>query len=79
MNNEDFLLDLISTDWNEKINHNDVETKMELLIKTTNDLINKHTPMKKVKSKNKNKKKLKPWITKGILKSIDHKNKLKIH
>ena len=41
----------------------------------TNKIINKHAPLKSI-SKRKSKQLLKPWITKGLLKSIKVKNKL---
>lgn len=72
-----FNKDLKETVW-ESLNKNDsinVNKLFSTFYNKTNKLINKHAPLKTV-SKRKTKQLLKPWITKGILKSIRIKNKL---
>ena len=55
--------------------NNTIHSKFECLIDKIKKIINKNFTMKKL-SKSKLKLKLKPWITKGILKSIRYKNRL---
>ena len=52
-----------------------VDSKFECLLEKVKEIIDKNVPLIKL-SKSKQKLKLKPWITKGILKSIKYKNKL---
>ena len=44
-------------------------------LSTFSNIVNKHAPLKLL-SRSEQKQKHKPWITKGLLKSIKHKNKL---
>jgi len=55
--------------------NNSIDSKFECFIGKIKEIINKNVTMKKL-SKSKLKLQLKPWITKGILKSIRYKNKL---
>jgi hypothetical protein len=54
---------------------NDIAKMFSSFYNKTNKIINKHAPLKSI-SKRKIKQLLKPWITKGLLKSIKVKNKL---
>ena len=72
-NIEDFLLDFISFPWDKKFQHKNPSNRLKFFIDTTNSLIEQHVPLKKVSSKLSTSK---PWLTKGLLKSISTKNKL---
>jgi hypothetical protein len=54
---------------------NDIDKMFSSFYNKTNKIIDKHAPLKSI-SKRKTKQLLKPWITKGLLKSIKVKNKL---
>ena len=58
-----------------QINRNNADLSSELFLKKIEQLINFWTPLQRVSNK---KKKLqnKPWVTKGLLKSIETKNRL---
>ena len=56
-------------------NNNDVNQSLESLLTITNSLLDKHAPMKQI-TKKEIKTKSKPWITKGILTSINKKYKI---
>ena len=68
---------LEDTDWATElqVNHNNADLSSELFLKKIEQLINFWVPFQRIPNK---KKKLqnKPWITKGLLKSIETKNKL---
>lgn len=59
--------------WDSVFNASDPNCVYDLLISEISDSINKTIPEKTIKQ---NTKYAKPWITKGILKSINTKNKL---
>ena len=65
-----FLLDLNEITWDSTDDVNNVD---KLFFSKVNHVINKHTPLKTA-SRKKVKQLLKPWITKGILKSIHLKS-----
>ena len=58
-----------------QVNRNNADLSSELFLKKIEQLINFWTPLQRVSNK---KKKLqnKPWVTKGLLKSIETKNRL---
>ena len=60
-------------DWLDVLNANDHDTAYNSLIHELNDCICKTIPEKTVTCRNQEKN---PWLTKGILNSIKHKNKL---
>ena len=70
---EKFLLDFLEIDWSKEFVPNDPSLNLDKFITKTNELIDHHVPLKKVKYCEIPKK---PWITKGILSSISHKNVL---
>ena len=72
-NREEFLLDFLDIDWEKELNFDHPNLNLNKFISKTNDLINMHVPMKRARFKNIPKR---PWITKGILTSISHKNVL---
>ena len=57
-------------------NNNDVNQSLESLPTITNSLLDKHAPMKQI-TKKEIETKSKPWITKGILTSINKKYKIR--
>ena len=69
--------DLVNTNWDAilEINNGDVDKSFESFITTVNSVIAEHAPLKKMSVKER-KLKAKPWITKGILTSINNKNKI---
>ena len=71
-----FILDFSTTDWNSIIfrNDHDVNKLFEEFFKIFNILLDKHAPFKKI-NKRKLKFKQKPWITSSIQNSIEIKNK----
>ena len=64
---ENFILDYFSTDWNEtlKIEEQNIDYSTEIILNKINDLLDNFEPFKKI-SKYKLKFKLKPWVTKSI-------------
>ena len=72
-NRDNFLLDFFDIDWKHVLKSSDPGKNLNDFISRTNDLINQHVPLKKVRHKDIPRK---PWITKGILTSIRHKNAL---
>jgi hypothetical protein len=76
--NEDKLnTDLSSVNWKELclFNRNNVDLSLEKFTEKVNDIMNIHVPIKKIRVNHKSIKR-KPWITNGLLKSINKKNKL---
>jgi len=74
---EDFYLELVQVDWEsifERAQGN-IDIASSKIYNKLNKLVNKHAPLKPL-SKRKLKQSLKPWITKGLLKSIKIKNAL---
>ena len=73
---ENFILDYFSIDWNEtlKIEEQNINYSTEIFLNKINKLLDNFAPFKKI-SKYKLKFKSKPWITPGLQKSISVKNK----
>ena len=74
---ENFILDYSSIDWNEtlKIEEQNIDYSTEIFLNKINELVNNFAPYKKT-NKYKLKFKSKPWITPGLQKSFSVKNKL---
>ena len=64
----------MNTDWN-TLYCNDVNTSFNNFLDRINNLLDTYMPLKKL-SKKEFKQQYKPWITNGILKSIERKNKI---
>ena len=71
---ENYLNDLRNTDW-DALFHKDLNITAKNISDTIQSIINKYAPMK-IASRRKVKLIRKPWLTRGILKSIKHKQKL---
>ena len=67
---------LVNTNWDAflEINNGDVDKSFESFINTVKSIIAEHVPLKKISIKEQ-KLGAKPWITKGIVTSINKKNK----
>ena len=76
INKNNLERDLVNTNWDEilEVNNGDVEKSFKSFITTVNSIIVEHAPLKKISVKER-KLRAKPWITKGILTSINNKNK----
>ena len=76
-NRDNFILDILEVDWIGQLEttKNDANHSMKKLLAITNSLLDRHAPYKK-NSKKKTQTRTKPWLTKGILKSILNKHKL---
>ena len=61
--------------WCDILDGNNADDDYNRFIVTFDDLYNECIPLKKIKS-NRKKEPMSPWITKGLLKSINKKNKL---
>ena len=70
-----FLQDLSQLHWESLLSGSDVDKLFSTFYNKLNKLINKHAPLRSL-SKRKIKRLSKPWITKGIRKSIRIKNEL---
>ena len=72
-----FESELCNIDWKPvlEINKNNVYFSFNKFFETFNNLLQNHAPIKKLCNKDKKAMK-KPWITKGILKSIEKKNQI---
>ena len=70
-----FMTDLCEIDWNNTYRSSDVNKSFSRFYKNINCLINKHAPLKDV-PKQRLKLLTKPWLTKGIRRSIHVKNNL---
>lgn len=70
---EDFFTEISNVDWDEIINieKNNPNYSLDQFIKENVRISNKHAPEKKVTIKHERKQKLKPWITTGIVNSIN--------
>ena len=74
--NELFLDDINLIDWREILKPDkDLDEKVQDVISVLNQFVEKHAPLKKA-SQTKQKQLNKPWLTKGILKSIKRKQKM---
>ena len=73
---ENFILDYFSIDWNEtlKIEEQNIDYSTEILLNKINELLDNFVPFKQI-SKHKLKFKSKPWITPRLQKSVSVKNK----
>ena len=72
---ENFLIDVMAIDWNLTLVKDDANLSFNQFLTKINQIIDKHMPLHKMSNKE-YKMRLKPWITKGILNSINRKNKL---
>lgn len=72
---ECFINDVSETDWDNSMANGSVDKCFSSFYNKLNKLINKHAPFKTL-SKRKAKQFSKPWITKGLRKSIKIKNRL---
>ena len=70
----DFLLDYISIPWDEHFANKNASKKIEKFINLSNEIIDIHAPIKSTAKKSSVASK--PWLTKGLLKSIETKNNL---
>ena len=71
-----FLDDLGKINWDDSLHTDDPSLSFDIFHNTVSDLLDKHAPLKKL-SKSKKRKKSNPWITKGILTSIDKRDNLR--
>ena len=73
---ENFILDYFSTDWNValKLDEQNVNYSTESFLNKINSLLSNYAPLKKI-NKCKLKFRSKPWITTGLQKSISVKNR----
>ena len=74
---ENFILDYLTTDWNEtlKIKEQNIDYSNERFSNKINELLDNFAPYEKT-NKYKLKFKPKPWMTPGLQKSVSVKNKL---
>ena len=74
---ENFILDLLDINWDItlKTNQGNVNFSFDALLKTTNDLLDQYAPIQKLSKKDSDLH-FKPWLTPGILNSIQIRNKL---
>ena len=77
MDRENFFMDLLSLDWDRVIDvdRNDPNESINRFEATLNPIIDKYVPMKQL-SKKEVKNHFKPWITLGIRKSMQRRDKL---
>ncbi|MBY0580760.1 MAG: hypothetical protein K2P53_03665 [Rickettsiales bacterium] len=68
-----FTSDLLKIDWDNVIENSDVNSCFQMFISETTLILDNYAPLKKISIKN-FKRRFKPWITKGILKSIQIRN-----
>ena len=71
---ESFKIDLQGIDWTFATQNNDVNLGFEAFLRLFNTTLDKHAPIKEF-TKKEEKDKLKPWVTKGIKKSMLIRNK----
>ena len=69
------MLDILSIDWEKKLDNNDVNKSFNNFLHQVNSVVDRYMPLKKITNKE-YKRKYKPWISTGILKSITRKNEL---
>ena len=76
LNKNNLERDLVNTNWDAilEVNNGNVDKSFESFITTVNSIIAEHAPLKKISVKER-KLRAKPWITKGILTSINTKTK----
>ena len=73
-NEQIFLQDLAQTNWNPVLNTGDVDLSAELFEKMFLDIIDKHVPFKKSRTR----KKTSPWRTNEVLNTMRERDKLKV-
>ena len=76
-NKEHFLLDILEVNWDAHLfsEHNDVNNSIQKFCVIINTLLDRHAPLKRVPRKNQANK-LKPWLSMGLITSINKKNYL---
>ena len=72
---ESFKIDLQGIDWTFATQNNDVNLGFEAFLRLFNTTLDKHAPIKEF-TKKEEKDKLKPWVTKGIKKSMSVRDKI---
>ena len=72
--NENFILDYLAIDWSQ-LENMDTNAAFESFISIINKLLDQYAPLTKTTNKE-HKLKIKPWITKGILKSIKIRDRI---
>ena len=72
---ENFILDLLGVYWDEKISYADADTSFNEFYQIIENLLDKYMPLKKITQKQ-YKRRFKPWITAGILKSCQRRDKI---
>ena len=72
---ESFKIDLQGIDWTFATQNNDVNPGFEAFLQLFNATLDKHAPIKEF-TKKEEKDKLKPWVTKGIKKSMSVRDKI---
>ena len=74
---ENFLLDILGINWQKelKLTEKDVNLSMETFLHIINSILDRYAPLKKITRKHQEQQN-KPWITNGIIKSINTKNKI---
>ena len=72
---ESFIIDLPDIDWTFATQNSDVNLGFEAFLRLFNATLDKHAPIKEF-TKKEEKDKLKPWVTKGIKKSMSVRDKI---
>ena len=72
---ENFISDISQTDWTGLISNGSIDKRFSSFYNRLNKIVNRHAPLKIV-SKRKAKQLSKPWITRGLRRSIKIKNHL---
>ena len=75
VNYDNFFQDLLAIDMGEISNSRNANDGFIKLFESTSKVIDEYIPLRKI-TKNEFKRRYKPWISKGILISINRKNKL---
>ena len=70
-----FEKDLTATNWSLATENIDSDLSFKTFLRLFHRILDKHAPLKKRKKREK-KEKIKPWVTKGITKSIKVRDKL---
>ena len=76
-NNDNFILDYVSVDWDEVLNveKNEVNLALENFLNKFNTILDKHMPRRKI-TRREYKQRYKPWISNHIVDKISIKNKI---
>ena len=72
---ESFKIDIRGIEWTFATHDNDVDLGFEAFLRLFNTTLDKHAPIKEL-TKKEEKDKLKPWVTKGIKKSMSVRDKI---